>query len=142
MFSIQLIESLLFNHKLRFTDNAAINKAAQVTYEAMYKSSRTRMEQGLINLVWKHFNNLEVTQADLAPIASFTHWYEDQQSERKPMLSLEQITEALYRTGNYNIKAVQKAAEIAYNAQDKDRDDLSFPESAVMQQVISNIQPA
>jgi hypothetical protein len=142
MFSIQLIESLLFNHKLRFPSDAAINKAAHVTYEAMFQSSRTPMEQGLINLVWKHFNNLEVTQADLAVIATFDHWYEDQQGERKLMLSLEQITEALWSTGNYNVKAVNKAAEIAYNAQDKDRDDLTFAESAVMQQVISNIQSA
>jgi hypothetical protein len=57
------------------------------------------------------------------------------------MFSIQQITEALYRTGNYNVKAAQKAAEIAYNAQDKDRDDLTFPESAVMYQVITNIQP-
>ena len=57
------------------------------------------------------------------------------------MFSIQQITEALYNTGNYNIKEVQAAAHIAYNAQDKDRDDLSFPEQAVMQQVISNIQP-
>lgn len=38
------------------------------------------------------------------------------------MFSIQQITEAPYRTGNYNVKAAQKAAEIAYNAQDKDRD--------------------
>jgi hypothetical protein len=38
------------------------------------------------------------------------------------MFSIQQITEAPYRTGNYNVKDAQKAAEIAYNAQDKDRD--------------------
>lgn len=57
------------------------------------------------------------------------------------MFSIQQITAALYRIGNYNVKAVQKAAETTYNAQDKDRDDLTFPESAVMYQVITNIQP-
>ena len=57
------------------------------------------------------------------------------------MFSIQQITEALYNTGNYNIKEVQKAAEIAYNAQDKDRDDLSFPEEVLMKQVFTHIQP-
>jgi hypothetical protein len=73
--NVQTIENLLLNHQFRFPNDTAITKAAHVAKEAMYHSVRTHMEQGLINLVWKHFNGLEVTEDDFEVIASFNHWY-------------------------------------------------------------------
>lgn len=94
----QHIENLLFNHQLRFPSDVAITEAAHVVEEAMFHSVRTQMEQGLINIVWKHFNGLEVTEDDLEVIPTFNHWFElgfeDKQEETFRYLdSQEQISQ-------------------------------------------------
>ena len=86
--NVQHIENLLLNHKLRFPSDAAVTEAAHVVEEAMFHSVRTQMEQGLINIVWKHFNGLEVTEDDLEVITTFNHWYE---------LDFEEIQEESFR---------------------------------------------
>jgi len=96
--NVQTIENLLLNHQLRFPTDTAITEAAHVVEEAMFHSVRTHMEQGLINIVWKHFNGLEVTEDDLEVITTFNHWYElgfeDKQEETFRYLdSQEQISQ-------------------------------------------------
>jgi hypothetical protein len=86
--NVQHIENLLLNHQLRFPNDTAITEAAHVVEEAMFHSVRTHMEQGLINIVWKHFNSLEVTEDDLEVIPTFNHWFE---------LNFEEVQEETFR---------------------------------------------
>ena len=92
--NVQHIESLLFNHKLRFPHDAAVTEAAHIAYEAIYHSIRTHMEQGLINLAWKTHFNQQITEDDLEVINSFNHWYslgfEEQQEETHRYLDSQQ----------------------------------------------------
>ena len=75
----KLIENLLQNHgnllQNYFVSNAKAREASYIAKNAMFYTVRTEMEQDLINLIWKDYYNLEVTEDDLKVIDSFNHWY-------------------------------------------------------------------
>ena len=67
----QTIENLLLNHQLRFSHDAAVTEAANLAHKAMFQSVRSPMEQGLINLAWKTYFNLQLTEDDFEVITAF-----------------------------------------------------------------------
>jgi len=98
MTTAQTIESLLFNHKLRFPHDAAVTEAAHIAHEAMFHSVRSQMEQGLINLAWKTYFNQTITEDDLEVINTFNHWYnlgfeEAQEESNRYLDSQQQISQ-------------------------------------------------
>ena len=139
--NVQHIENLLLNHQLRFPNDAAVTEAAYITREAMFHSIRSQMEQGLVNLVWKHFNGLEVTEDDLEVITTFNHWHslnaEEQQElsfrylDSQQQISQHDVFEAFEQLGDYiphhedlAIQAYQALGE--YILTDDERDVLDL----------------
>ena len=88
MTTVQTIESLLFNHKLRFPHDAAVTEAAHIAHEAMFHTVRSHMEQGLISLAWKTYFNQQITEDDLEVIETFNHFYNSDFEEAQELSHL------------------------------------------------------